>query len=114
MKKLLKITLILIFTPILITLIAYQTHNPKDYCETAEVAKELYEEYTKKFGMTYFEYTLLSDYERLALLKKNTDYSFIKASYNFIIEAELKCIDYRRLNKWERFELDVYSGEYFK
>ena len=71
MKKLLKIILILISTPILVTLIAYQTHNPEDYCQTAEIAKEMYEEYTKKLGMTYFEYTLLSEYKQLALLKIN-------------------------------------------
>ena len=114
MKKLLKIILILISIPLLATLIAYQTYKPEDYCKTAEISKDMYEEYTKKLGMTYFEYTLLSEYKQLALLKKNTDYGFLKASYNIKREAELKCIDYKWMNKWDRFELDVYSGEYFK
>jgi len=114
MKKLLKIILVIVSIPLIVTLVAYQTYKPEDYCKTAKISKDMYEDYTKELGMTHFKFESLGVNKQLALIKKNTDYAMIKATYNLKNEAESKCRNYINLSKWDRFELDVYSGEYFK
>lgn len=114
MKKLLKIILVFVSIPLIVTIIAYQTYKPEDYCKTFEIVNEMYEEYTNELGMTHFQFESLSVNRQLSLIKKNTDYAMIKASYNLKNEAEDKCRNYVGLSKLERFELDVYSGNYFK
>ena len=114
MKNFIRFILILVAIPLVVTFIAYQTYKPEDYCKTAEFAKKRYIKYSTELGMTYYQYESLDVYEQLSLIKKNTDYAAIKASYNLKNEAEIKCIKYINMSKLERFELDVYSGKYFK
>ena len=114
MKKLLKIILVIVSIPLIATLVAYQTYKPEDYCQTFDIVSEMYEEYTNELGMTHSQFESLSINRQLTLIKKNTDYAMIKASYNLKNEAEDKCESYVGLSKLERFELDIYSGEYFK
>ena len=48
----------------------------------------------------------------LALLKKGNDYGRIKPAYELAKEAE-KVYNLYGMSKWERFKLEVYSGEFF-
>ena len=113
MKKVLIVILIIILTPVAIGGLAYASYTPEDYCKRAERLTEMYNEVSKKLGMTYRQYNRLNVYESLALIKKDRDYGRIKPAYELAKEAETKCITYMGMSKWERFELEVYSGEFF-
>lgn len=113
MKKILIILLIILATPVVIGGLAYLSYTPEDNCWKSERATEMYNEVSKRLGMTYRQYNRLNVYESLALIKKDRDYGRIKASYELAEEAEIKCITYMGMSKFERFELEVYSGEFF-
>ena len=136
MKKVLIVLSVILLAPVVIGGLAYVTYTPNDYCEDSKIATEMYNEVSKKLGMTYREYNRLSVFESLALMKKDTDYGMIKATYDLakaagksdtqaidygMIKAtydlakqsERKCVAYIGLSKWERFELEVYTGEFF-
>ena len=113
MKKVLIVLLIVLATPVVIGGLAYLSYTPEDNCKNAEIYTEMYNEVSKKLGMTYRQYNRLNVYESLALIKKDRDYGRIKASYDLAEEAQIKCITYMGMSKFERFELEVYSGEFF-
>jgi len=111
--KAVKILLIILLTPIIIVGFAYLAYEPEDYCFKAEFTKKKYQELSSKVGMTYSQYMSLGQTEQLRMLKENQDYTFMKVSYEMNIEAEQLCIAYMGKSKYERFEIDVYSGNYF-
>ena len=113
MKKVLIVLSVILLAPIVIGGLAYVTYTPNDNCKKAKQYTEMYNEVSKKLGMTYREYDRLSVFESLALMKKDTDYGMIKATYDLAKESENKCVAYIGLSKWERFELKVYSGKFF-
>ena len=113
MKKVLIILSVILLAPVVIGGLAYISYTPDDNCKRAKQYTEMYNEVSKKLGMTYREYNRLSVYESLALIKKDTDYGMIKATYDLAKQSERKCVAYIGLSKWERFELEVYSGEFF-
>ena len=113
MKKIVIVLLIILATPVVIGGLAYLTYTPEDNCKKSERATEMYNEVSKRLGMTYRQYNRLSVYESLSLMKKDFDYGKIKASYELAEEAQIKCITYMGMSKFERFELEVYSGEFF-
>ena len=113
MKKVLIILSVILLAPVVIGGLAYISYTPDDNCKRAKQYTEMYNEVSKKLGMTYREYNRLSVYESLALMKKDMDYGRIKASYDLAKQSESKCVAYIGLSKWERFELEVYSGEFF-
>ena len=113
MKKVLIVLSVILLAPIVIGGLAYVTYTPNDNCKKAKQYTEMYNEVSKKLGMTYREYNRLSVYESLALMKKDMDYGRIKASYDLAKQSESKCVAYIGLSKWERFELEVYSEEFF-
>lgn len=113
MKKLFKILLIIFIFLNLITVITYLVYSPKDYCQLAEGYKDIYEEYSEKVGMDYFEYNRLDTFERLALIKENVDYSMMNVSYEMAEDATIKCVEFIGVNKFERFKIDVVSGDLF-
>lgn len=113
MKKIVIVLLIILATPVVIGGFAYLSYTPEDNCKNAELYAEMYDEVSKKLGMTYRQYNRLNVYESLALMKKDSDYVKIKLSYDLAKEEEIKCITYMGMSKFERFELEVYSGEFF-
>ena len=113
MKKVLIVLLVILLTPIVIIGLAYVSYTPDDNCEKVERSTERHIELSKKLGMTYREYNRLSTYESLTLIHKDTDYALLKASYDAAREAAIKCRTYMGMSKWERFQIDVYSGEFF-
>ena len=113
MKKLLIVLSVILLALVVIGGLAYISYTPDDNCKKAKQYTEMYNEISKKLGITYREYNRLSVFESLALMKKDTDYGMIKASYDLAKQSESKCVAYIGLSKWEIFELEVYSGEFF-
>ena len=113
MKKLFKILLIIFISLNFITVIAYLVYTPKDYCKLSENYKDYYEEYSEKVGMDYYQYNRLDTFERLALIKKNVDYSMMNVSYEMAEDAAIKCVEFINFSKFERFKIDVISGDLF-
>jgi|TARA_B110000238_G_scaffold44387_1_gene47895 hypothetical protein len=113
MKKVLIVLLLILLTSSVISGLAYVSYTPDDNCENVKRYTEMYNEVSKKLGMTYREYNRLNVYESLALIKKDFDYGQIKATYDLAKEEEIKCITYMGMSKWERFQIDVYSGNFF-
>jgi len=113
MKKVLIVLLLILLSPIVIIGLAYLSYTPDNNCEKAKRYTEKYNEVSKKLGMTYREYDRLNVYEVIALIEKDNDYGFIKASYDLAKEEQIKCLTYEGMSKWERFQIDVYSGKIF-
>ena len=111
--KALKIILIILLTPIIIAGFAYLVYEPEDYCFNAEFTKKMYEELSSKTGMTYSQYMSLGQTKQLRMLRESQDYTFMKVVYEMNIEAEQLCIAYMGMSKFNRFEIDVFSGNYF-
>jgi len=111
--KAVKIILIILLIPLTIAGLAYLAYKPEDYCRKAEFTKETYEELSSELGMTYSQYMSLGQMKQLRLLKENLEYTKMKVAYEMNIEAEQLCIAYMGISKYERFEIDVYSGKYF-
>ena len=114
MKKTFKILLYIIVGFQLAVGLAYILYEPKDFCLEADIAKEIYDDLSSKLGSTYGEYVSLSRFRQNNLLKKNTDYSLMKVSYEMYKEKMLLCSSYKNVSKYVRFKLDVSSGNYFK
>jgi len=111
--KALKIILVILLTPMIIAGLAYLAYEPEDYCRKAEFTKKKYEELSSELGMNYSQYMALGQMSQLRLLKENLDYTQMKVAYEMNIESEQLCIAYMGISKYERFEIDVYSGKYF-
>ena len=111
--KALKIILIILLTPIIIAGFAYRAYEPEDYCRKAEFTKKKYEELYSELGMNYSQYMALGQMKQLKLLKENLDYTQMKVVYEMNIESEQLCIAYMGVSKYDRFKIDVYSGNYF-
>ena len=112
--KALKIILIILITPFVISGVAYLVYQPEDYCFKAEYTKKMYEELSSELGISYYKYMSLGETERLKLFTDNQDYMMMKVAYEQNIEAEQFCIAYIDINKYDRFVIDVFSGNYFK
>jgi len=113
MKRFLIVILVILLASFVISGLAYLSYTPDDNCTKMKLYTERYNEVSKKLGMTYSEYERLNAFEVLRLLKKDTEYGYIKASYDLAKEEEINCITYGGMSKWERFQIDVYSGEFF-
>jgi hypothetical protein len=113
MKKIFRILLIIFISLNLITVITFLVYSPKDYCERAEIAKGLYQDYSEKLDMTYSEYMALSKSKRWKLYEKDRDYLMLKPSYEAIEESVFRCVEYSDISKWNRFLIDLQSGELF-
>lgn len=111
--KAVKIILIILLTPIIIAGFAYLAYEPEDYCREAEFTKKTYEELSSELGMTYSQYMSLGQMKQLRLLKENLEYTKMKVAYEMNNESEALCIAYMGMSKFNRFEIDVYSGNYF-
>ena len=111
--KAVKIILIILLIPMIIAGLAYLAYEPEDYCNKAEFTKKMYQELSSGLGMNYSQYMALGEMKQLRLLQESQDYTFMKVAYEKNIEAEQLCIAYMGISKYERFEIDVYSGKYF-
>ena len=111
--KAVKIILIILLIPMIIAGLAYLAYEPEDYCNKAEFTKKMYQELSSELGMNYSQYMALGEMKQLRLLQESQDYTFMKVAYEKNIEAEQLCIAYMGISKYERFEIDVYSGKYF-
>tara|TARA_B110000967_G_C18847809_1_gene542934 strand:- start:787 stop:1131 length:345 start_codon:yes stop_codon:yes gene_type:complete len=112
-----KLFIILFTTFIVLNLIAvfsFVAYSPKDYCSQEKLLIEMYQKVSDEFNLTYNQYMSLSDYKRFKLLKENTESLHIKLAYEMALESALKCNNYTGMTKWDRFLIDVSSGEYFK
>lgn len=111
--KVVKVILIILLSPMIIAGLAYLAYEPEDYCKKAEFTKKRYEELSSELGMNYNQYMSLGQMKQLKLLRENLDYTQMKVAYEMNIESEVLCISYRGISKFERFKIDVYSGNYF-
>ena len=114
MKKILKILIYVILAFQLVVGLAYISYEPKDFCSEADILQDIYDDLSSKLGLTYVEYVSLSKFRQNSLVKKNTDYLKLKVSYDIIKEKSLLCSYYKNVSKYERFKIDVSSGNYFK
>ncbi|MDC3329894.1 hypothetical protein OAV56_02690 [Flavobacteriaceae bacterium] len=112
--KAVKILLYILLTPMIIAGLAYLAYEPEDYCKKAEFTKKKYEELSSELGMNYSQYMNLGQMSQLRLLKENIDYTQMKVAYEMNIESEQMCIAYMGMSKFNRFKIDVYSGNYFE
>ena len=115
MSKALKIFLIIIFIILAVPILAFLSYSPRDHCKDAPFWKEQYQEYSSKMGLTYRQYKKLGSVEAIRRMKEDKKYKDIMAigaAYEGWKERELLCIELMGVSKYDRFLMDVFSGEY--
>ena len=114
MSKALEIFLIIILIISAVPILAFLSYSPKDHCGGAPFYKEMYQEASIKFGLTYQQYKKLSNNEIIRRLKenKNADIMNVELAYERWKESELLCVQLMGVSKYDRFLMDVFSGEY--